>query len=39
MDYAYEQRFLTARRQVIARRFQNLNEMQQRAVLTTPGPL
>ena len=39
MDYAYEQRFLTARRQVIARRFQNLNEMQQRAVLTTQGPL
>lgn len=39
MDYAYEQRFLAARRQVIARRFQHLNEMQRQAVLTTQGPL
>lgn len=35
----YAQRFITARRQIIARHFQNLNEMQQRAVLTTQGPL
>lgn len=39
MNLAYEQRFLAARRQVIARRFQNLNNMQQSAVLTTQGPL
>ena len=39
MNEQYEQRFLTARRQVIANRFQHLNEMQQRAVLTTQGPL
>ena len=39
MDRSYEQRFLTARRDVIARRFLHLNEMQRQAVLTTQGPL
>ena len=35
----FEQRFLKARRAVIARRFSALNDMQQKAVLTTEGPL
>ena len=39
MDHNFAQRFLAARRQVIARRFEHLNEMQQQAVLTTQGPL
>ena len=39
MDESIQKRFLTARRQVIARRFQHLNNMQQQAVLTTQGPL
>ena len=39
MNDVFEQRFLTARRQVIASRFSHLNDMQQRAVLTTQGPL
>ncbi len=39
MNQNYEQRFLAARREVIARRFQHLNPMQQKAVLTTQGPL
>ena len=39
MDHTFEQRFLAARRQVIARRFEHLNPMQQQAVLTTQGPL
>ena len=39
MNEHFEQRFLTARRQVIARRFAHLNDMQQQAVLTTQGPL
>ena len=39
MDQNFEQRFLSARRQIIASRFSHLNEMQQQAVLTTQGPL
>ncbi len=39
MTTELENRFLAARRAVIARRFQNLNDMQQKAVLTTQGPL
>ena len=39
MTETMERRFLSARRAVIAGRFQNLNEMQQQAVLTTQGPL
>ena len=39
MDHTFEQRFLAARRPVIARRFEHLNPMQQQAVLTTQGPL
>ncbi len=39
MTSDFEQRFLTARRAVIARRFSNLNDMQQKAVMTTTGPL
>ena len=39
MNESYEARFLTARRQYIVSQFQNLNNMQQEAVLTTEGPL
>ncbi len=39
MTQEFEQRFLSARRAVIARRFEALNDMQQKAVLTTEGPL
>ncbi len=39
MNEAYETRFLTARRQYILSQFENLNQMQQEAVLTTEGPL
>ena len=39
MTQDFEQRFLSARRAVIARRFEALNDMQQKAVLTTEGPL
>ncbi len=39
MDISYEQRFLTVRRAIIAARFSKLNDMQQKAVLTTEGPL
>ncbi|MBQ8237010.1 MAG: UvrD-helicase domain-containing protein [Oscillospiraceae bacterium] len=39
MNESYDTRFLTARRQYIASQFQNLNNMQQEAVLTTEGPL
>jgi len=39
MNESYEIRFLTARRQYIVSQFQNLNNMQQEAVLTTEGPL
>ena len=39
MDQNFEQRFLSARRQIIGQRFEHLNEMQQQAVLTTEGPL
>ena len=39
MDTSYEQRFLTVRRAIIAARFSKLNDMQQKAVLTTEGPL
>ena len=39
MTSDFEQRFLKARRSVIARRFSALNDMQQKAVLTTEGPL
>ncbi len=39
MTNAFEQRFLAARRAAIAAAFSNLNEMQQKAVLTTEGPL
>ena len=35
----FEERFLRARRAVIAAEFSNLNEMQRSAVLTTEGPL
>ena len=39
MKKEYEQRFCAARRQLIARRFSHLNDMQQQAVLSTQGPL
>ena len=39
MNESYEKRFLTARRNYIARQFSNLNPMQREAVLTTDGPL
>ena len=39
MEQTFEARFLSARRAVIAARFQNLNEMQREGVLTTQGPL
>ena len=39
MTSDFEQRFLKARRAVIARRFASLNDMQQKAVLATQGPL
>ena len=39
MNDVFAQRFLTARRQVIAGRFSHLNDMQQQAVLSTRGPL
>ena len=39
MNQEYQQRFLAARRGIIARRFKTLNDMQRRAVLTTQGPL
>ena len=39
MKQTFEARFLSARRAVIAARFQNLNEMQREGVLTTQGPL
>ena len=39
MNEAYENRFLTARRNYIAGQFSNLNDMQRDAVLTTEGPL
>ena len=39
MTEQYETRFLKARRNYIASHFQNLNEMQRQAVLTTEGPL
>ena len=39
MTEIYEQRFLAARRSVIAARFSGLNDMQRQAVLTTQGPL
>ena len=39
MTQELQQRFLTARRRVIAEKFNHLNEMQQRGVLTTEGPL
>ena len=39
MNESYETRFLTARRQYIVSQFNNLNDMQQEAVLTTEGPL
>ena len=39
MTEHYEERYLTARRKYIAAQFQNLNNMQQEAVLTTEGPL
>ena len=39
MNYEYEQRFLTARRKIIAGRFSGLNEMQLSAALCTQGPL
>ena len=39
MTSDFEQRFLKVRRAVIARRFSALNDMQQKAVLTTEGPL
>ena len=39
MTSDFEQRFLKARRAVIAWRFSALNDMQQKAVLTTEGPL
>ncbi len=39
MNQHDEQRFLEARRTVIRRCYQNLNDMQQQAVMTTQGPL
>ena len=39
MTENFETRFLTARRNYIAKQFSNLNQMQQEAVLTTDGPL
>ena len=39
MTTDFETRFLAARRAVIARRFSHLNDMQQKAVMTTEGPL
>ena len=39
MERTFEARFLSARRAVIAARFQNLNDMQREGVLTTQGPL
>ncbi len=39
MNEQFEQRFLTARRRYIASQFDQLNKMQQEAVLTTEGPL
>ena len=39
MNQQDEQRFLEARRTVIRRCYQNLNDMQQQAVMTTQGPL
>ena len=39
MTNEYEQRFLEARQRYIASQFQNLNDMQKEAVLTTDGPL
>ena len=39
MNDQMEQRFLSARRNYIARQFSQLNEMQREAVMTTEGPL
>ncbi len=39
MTEQLDSRFLAARRQYIASQFQNLNDMQQQAVMTTDGPL
>ena len=39
MTQTLETRFLAARRQYIASQFQNLNDMQRQAVMTTDGPL
>ncbi len=39
MTKNFDQRFLAARQKYIASQFQNLNEMQQQAVMTTEGPL
>lgn len=39
MNEAFKERFLSARRQLIAGHFSKLNDMQRRAVLTTEGPL
>lgn len=39
MNEQMQSRFLTARRSFIRRQFQQLNDMQQEAVLTTGGPL
>ncbi len=39
MNDNWSQRFIQARRNYIASHFQNLNEMQRQAVLTTEGPL
>ena len=39
MNEQFEQRFLAARRAYIAAQFENLNDMQREAVLTTEGPL
>ena len=39
MDEKLIQRFIAARQRYIAREFENLNEMQRQAVMTTEGPL
>ena len=39
MTQTLETRYLAARRQYIASQFQNLNDMQRQAVMTTDGPL
>ena len=39
MTQQFFERFVSLRRQVIAKQFEKLNDMQQKAVLKTEGPL